>query len=487
MVEKLVIIGSGPAGWTAALYAARAELKPVVIEGREPGGQLMGTTDVENFPGFPEGVLGPELMEIMKKQATRFGTRVVSDFVESVDFSVYPFKLKTTSNGELEAESVIIATGASAKWLNVPGEDKLKGRGVSACATCDGFFFKEKEIAVVGGGDAAMEEANFLTRFASKVHVFVRSDVLRASKIMQERTMKNPKINFMWNSEVKEVIGEDKVTGLKVFNNKTNETLEQIAQALFKSWFVDFDPVNAKAKGDDVGIIGQDLGISKEILKLFPDEFEESELGLIPKGWELKPLYETAEYINGSAFKATDFSDNKDGLPIIKIVELKQGIIEGTQFTLNEVPSKYLIDSGDVLYSWSGSPETSLDVFKWHGGKGWLNQHIFKLNFDTVQQRNFTYFLLKQIKPLLISTAKQKQTTGLGHITIADMKRIKIIYPSSSVLDKFSEKISPIYEKSSRLIEQNHALIQLRDTLLPKLLLGEITKDTAAKDKEVFQ
>ncbi len=233
MSEKLVIIGSGPAGWTAALYAARAELKPVVIEGREPGGQLMGTTDVENFPGFPNGVLGPELMEIMKKQAVRFGTHVVSDFVESVDFSTRPFKLKTTSNGEFEAESVIIATGAAAKWLNVPGEDKLKGHGVSACATCDGFFFKEKEIAVVGGGDAAMEEANFLTRFAKKVHVFVRSDVLRASKIMQERTMKNPKIEFVWNSEVKEVLGEEKVTGLKVFNNKTNETHEMPIDGLF--------------------------------------------------------------------------------------------------------------------------------------------------------------------------------------------------------------------------------------------------------------
>lgn len=264
-------------------------------------------------------------------------------------------------------------------------------------------------------------------------------------------------------------------------NNKTNETLEQIAQALFKSWFVDFDPVKAKAEGGDLDAIAQELGMSKEILALFPDEFEESELGLIPKGWKVKPLYETAEYINGSAFKATDFSDNKEGMPIVKIVELKQGITDGTQFTLNEVQSKYFIDNGDVLYSWSGSPETSLDVFKWHSGKGWLNQHIFKLNFDTVQQKYFTYFLLKQIKPLLISTAKQKQTTGLGHITVADMKRIKIVYPSPSVLDKFSEQICPIYEKSSKLIEENHILMSLRDTLLPKLLSGEITIASADK------
>jgi len=262
-------------------------------------------------------------------------------------------------------------------------------------------------------------------------------------------------------------------------NTKTNETLEKLAQAIFKSWFVDFDPVKAKEKlkkeGGDLDSISKELGMSKEILELFPDEFEESEMDLIPNGWALKPLYETAEYINGSAFKATDFSDNNEGLPIIKIAELKQGVSTGTKFTLNEVKSKYFIDSGDVLYSWSGSPETSLEVFKWHGGKGWLNQHIFKLNFDSIQQRNFTYFLLKQIKPLLISTAKQKQTTGLGHITVADMKRIKITYPDNKVLKKFSEQINPIYERSSMLIEEIKSLTELRDTLLPKLLSGEVT------------
>ena len=233
MAEKVVIIGSGPAGWTAALYTARAELKPVVIEGREPGGQLMGTTDVENFPGFPEGILGPELMEVFKKQAVRFGARIISDNVDSVDFSVHPFKLTTSKNGVVEAESVIIATGASSKWLNVPGEAKLKGHGVSGCATCDGFFFKEKMIAVVGGGDAAMEEANFLTKFAKSVTVIVRGDALLASKIMQERTMKNPKISFLWNAEVREVLGDEKISGLKIFNNKTNEMTEMPIEGLF--------------------------------------------------------------------------------------------------------------------------------------------------------------------------------------------------------------------------------------------------------------
>lgn len=233
MAEKLIIIGSGPAGHTAAIYASRAELSPLMIEGRVPGGQLMLTTDVENYPGFPQGILGPEMMDLFKKQTERFGTRIVSDDVVSVDFSKHPFTIKT-SDQEYQAESVIISTGASAMWLNVPGEKEYQGHGVSACATCDGFFFKGKEIAVVGGGDAALEEANFLTRFANKVTVFVRKDALRASKIMQDRAMKNPKIVFVWNTEVKEVLGDGKLlTGLKIFNNKTNETTEFATQGLF--------------------------------------------------------------------------------------------------------------------------------------------------------------------------------------------------------------------------------------------------------------
>lgn len=232
MNHRLLIIGSGPAGWTAALYAARAELKPVVIEGRQPGGQLMLTTDVENFPGFPGGIMGPELMEIFKKQAVRFGTTVISDAVERVDFSSRPFKA-WTSDQAFEADAIIVSTGASAKWLEVPGEERLKGHGVSACATCDGFFFKDKEIVVVGGGDAAMEEANFLTKFATKITVIVRKEELRASKIMQERALKNPKITFVWNSEVKELLGDEKLTGLKVFNNKTGETTEMKTDGLF--------------------------------------------------------------------------------------------------------------------------------------------------------------------------------------------------------------------------------------------------------------
>ncbi|MEK7666004.1 MAG: thioredoxin-disulfide reductase [Patescibacteria group bacterium] len=232
MTNQLIIVGSGPAGWTAALYAARATLKPLVIEGIDAGGQLMLTTEVENYPGFIQGIQGPDLMQIFKKQAMRFGAEVVSEYVTRVDFSKRPFELYTTDK-MFTADSVIVATGASAMWLGVPGEARLKGRGVSACATCDGFLFKDKQVLVVGGGDAAMEEANFLTHFAMKVIVLVRKDVLKASKIMQERAMKNPKIEFVWNTEVQEVLGQEKMTGVRVLNNKTNEISEISADGLF--------------------------------------------------------------------------------------------------------------------------------------------------------------------------------------------------------------------------------------------------------------
>lgn len=231
--EKLVIIGSGPAGYTAAIYAARATLNPVMIEGQETGGQLMWTTEVENFPGFPKGILGPELMKQFKDQAIRFGTRFVTGAVTEVDFSTRPFSIKTDQETFL-AEAVIIATGSSARWLEVPGEQEYKGKGVSACATCDGFFFKDKEVIVVGGGDAAMEEANFLTRFATKVTVLVRGDKLRASEIMEDRAKNNPKIGFVWNTVVKEVLGDgQKMTGIKIVNNQTNEESELKANGLF--------------------------------------------------------------------------------------------------------------------------------------------------------------------------------------------------------------------------------------------------------------
>jgi thioredoxin reductase (NADPH) len=220
-VRNLIIIGSGPAGYTAALYAARANLHPLVFEGSvTAGGALMNTTDVENFPGFPDGILGPDLMDSLRKQAERFGAELVPDDVTAVDLVADP-KVIRTDTGTYLARAVIIASGSRYRELGVPGEKRLSGHGVSWCATCDGFFFRDKDIAVVGGGDSAMEEATFLTRFARSVTVIHRRDALRASKIMQDRAFVNPKISFIWNAEVTEVLGEDRISGLRLRDTTT--------------------------------------------------------------------------------------------------------------------------------------------------------------------------------------------------------------------------------------------------------------------------
>jgi thioredoxin reductase (NADPH) len=232
-VRDVIIIGSGPSGYTAALYAARARLSPLVFESSvTSGGALMNTTDVENFPGFPDGVLGPDLMDQLRKQAERFGAELVADDVTEVDLKATPKVVKAGEDAYF-ARTVILATGSSYRELDVPGEKRLSGHGVSWCATCDGFFFREQDIVVIGGGDSAMEEATFLTRFARTVTIVHRRDTLRASRIMQDRAMSNPKIRFVWDSEVAEVLGEDRLTGLRLRNLKTGEESTLAATGLF--------------------------------------------------------------------------------------------------------------------------------------------------------------------------------------------------------------------------------------------------------------
>jgi thioredoxin reductase (NADPH) len=232
-IENVIIIGSGPAGLTSAIYAARANLSPLMIEGDQAGGQLMLTTDVENFPGFDHGITGPSLIEVVRKQAERFGTRFITRDVTSVDFSQRPFKVTVGKDTHL-AKTIIISTGASAKYLGLESERKFMNRGVSACATCDGAFYRNVEVGVVGGGDTAMEEASFLTRFASRVYLIHRRDSFRASKVMVDRVMKNPKIEVIWNTEVTEVLGGEKgMTGLALKNTKTGETSQKALHGLF--------------------------------------------------------------------------------------------------------------------------------------------------------------------------------------------------------------------------------------------------------------
>jgi thioredoxin reductase (NADPH) len=229
----LLIIGSGPAGYTAAIYAARANLKPVLYQGIQPGGQLTITTEVENYPGYPDGIQGPEMMVHFEKQAVRMGADVRYGIASSVDFSVRPFKVWIDEEKIIEADAVIISTGASAKWLGLPSEQRLNGYGVSACAVCDGFFFRGKEVAIVGAGDTAAEEALYLSKLCTQVHMLVRKDTMRASKIMQQRVLQTPNIKVYWNTETEEILGESKVEAVRIKNNQTGETSDIPVSAFF--------------------------------------------------------------------------------------------------------------------------------------------------------------------------------------------------------------------------------------------------------------
>lgn len=297
--RKVIIIGSGPAGLTAALYTARANLNPLVFEGFQPGGQLTITTEVENFPGFVNGIMGPELMDVLRQQAQRFGAETVFKEVTKVDFSKRPFRLEVDEE-EFFAESVIVATGASAKLLGISSEAEYMGYGVSACATCDGFFFKNQEVFVVGGGDTAMEEANFLTKFASKVTIVHRRDQFRASKIMQDRVMKNPKVTVIWDSVVDEVLGKNTngkktVTGLKLKNVKTGAITQVKADGLFMA--IGHQPNTKIFKG----ILDMD---EKEYLKVQPGSTKTNIAGVFAAGDVADSYYRQAVTAAGTGCMA---------------------------------------------------------------------------------------------------------------------------------------------------------------------------------------
>jgi thioredoxin reductase (NADPH) len=263
--QHCVIIGSGPAGYTAAIYASRAGLKPVLFTGKEPGGQLMITNEVDNFPGYADGVHGPQMMEDLKKQAERFGTEVRYELITEVDFDQHPKVITTEGGVKISVDAVIISTGASAKWLGLESEHRLMNKGVSACAVCDGFFFRKQDVAIVGGGDTAAEESTYLAKLCNKVHLIVRRDEMRASKIMQHRVLSTPNLIVHWNSETEEILGEDEVKGVRIKNNKTGETTTLDVSGFFVA--IGHKPNTDLFKGwlkmDEVGYIINHAGSSK--------------------------------------------------------------------------------------------------------------------------------------------------------------------------------------------------------------------------------
>ena len=332
--------------------------------------------------------------------------------------------------------------------------------------------------------------------FQSYLHAFATGTTIKNVSLKSMREFSFPIPPLPEQKAIAHILGslDDKIE----LNRQMNETLEAMAQALFKSWFVDFDPVidNALAVGNAIPDefierSDQRKAIEKkdkaDIQNIFPDEFEfTEEMGWIPKGWQVTPVYEVAEFINGSSFKSQYFSDENEGLPIIKIAEIKNGVSQQTNFTTQKMPEKYFIDDGSILFSWSGNPDTSIDTFIWTGGEGWLNQHIFNVVLHKNSDRTFVYYLLKMLKPVFTEIARDKQTTGLGHVTVKDMKRTYTIKPSSSILEAFTRQVDPIFEKWYQNLFSSRELTKLRDTLLPKLMSGEIRiPDAAALVEEI--
>ncbi len=315
----------------------------------------------------------------------------------------------------------------------------------------------------------------FIKQFASSSFFIQQAEGMAAGSVLRHfgpshlRQMAFPMPPLPEQKAIASILGalDDKIE----LNRRMNATLEAMARALFKSWFVDFDPVRAKLDGR------KPFGMDDATAALFPSSFQDSALGHIPTGWEAIPLYDTAQWINGAAFKNEDFCAAGEGLPVIKIAELKNGISAQTKWCQREAGTEKIIDTGDLVYSWSGSPDTSLEAFLWGGDRGLLNQHIFKVISATPAEKCFVYYLLQYLRPVLVETARNKQTTGLGHVTIADMKRLLVCMPSKAVLAAFDRSIGPIFDKAFTNTIESRTLATLRDTLLPKLLSGNVSVD----------
>ncbi len=336
----------------------------------------------------------------------------------------------------------------------------------------EGTFYLNQRVGKVYLKDAGAADYDFIYYVLVQPHyveqMFGLADGSAQANISgsQIEHLKIPLPHLSKQRSIAHILGtlDDKVE----LNRQMNATLEVMARALFKSWFVDFDPVRTKLDGR------QPPGLGPETATLFPASFNDSPLGPIPQGWEAIPLYDTATFINGAIFKNEDFCISGEGLPIVKIAELKDGISAQTKWSSRQADPGQLIDMGDLLYSWSGSPDTSLDTFLWSNGPGLLNQHIFKVIAPTTTQKHFVYYLLKYLRPILVETARNKQTTGLGHVTVADMKRLLVCLPSKEVLVAFDRIIGPIFNKAFANTLESQMLVTLRDTLLPKLMTGEI-------------
>ncbi|MFH0232186.1 restriction endonuclease subunit S [Vibrio diabolicus] len=414
--------------------------------------------------------------------------KLKSDWVES---GIPTISAKNVNSGKLVAIDAIryVTHDVYKKWMSV---DVARGDCflVSEGATLGHCMYWDEDYPIVLGQRIFCLRANpeilysrylyaYMNTLAFQSEIVGRATGSSVSGLRQTEVLKlNIKVPPM---AVQKFIGDTlyNLNKKSEVNSHTNQIPEQMAQAIFKSWFVDFDPVKAKMNGE------QPEGMDAATASLFPEKLVESEIGLIPEGWVETPLYDIAEYINGAAYKKFEPNNEGIGLPIVKIAELKAGITQKTGFSTVDMPAKYRLEDNDILFSWSGNPDTSIDTFVWALGEAWLNQHIFKVVPKSVLSRDYVLCLLKFMRPVFAEIARDKQTTGLGHVTVKDLKRLTVAVPSKELLTKFNEKVSALIAQNFSLVKQNQNLEKLRDTLLPKLLSGEIELGQAQELAEV--